>query len=83
MTHWETDDDFEGDEFDGDESDELDDEPTIPCPHCGAEIHEEAQRCPHCERYISEEDAPAARKPWWVVLGAILGLYAAYRWVVG
>jgi hypothetical protein len=57
---------------------------TIHCPHCGAQIHEESERCPHCESYISEEDeAPAARKPWWIIVCALLGLYAVYRWIVG
>ncbi len=81
-TRWQADDDWD-DDFDDDEVDEnLDDEPTIPCPYCGKEIHEDAPRCPHCERYISNEDAPPPRKPWWMLLGAALGLYAAYRWVI-
>jgi hypothetical protein len=62
---------------------EEDDEPTIPCPYCKRPIHEDAQRCPYCENYISEEDAPPSRKPWWILLGALLGLYAVYRWIVG
>ena len=55
-------DDEPDDEFDEEPDDEFDadwdDEPTIECPYCGREIHEDAQRCPHCERYISDEDAP-------------------------
>jgi hypothetical protein len=73
------------DEYDADAIDEEaldDDEPTTSCPYCREEIHEDAQRCPSCGHYISEEDAPPAAKPWWVLLGAALGLYAAYRWVV-
>lgn len=62
---------------------EDDDEPTIPCPYCREEIHEDAQRCPHCDRYISEEDAPMARKPWWIVVGAVACLYMVYRWTFG
>ena len=62
---------------------EDDDEPTVPCPYCKREIHEDAQRCPYCEHYISEEDAPPARKPWWIIVGALLCLYAVYRWIVG
>ena len=59
------------------------DEPTIECPYCQAEIHEDAQRCPNCERYVSQEDAPMRRKPWWLIVGAALCLYAVYRWSVG
>ena len=73
---WESDDDF--DEVDGTDEDE----PTVPCPYCGREIHEEALRCPHCENYLSAEDAPPQRKPWWVVVGVLAALYAVYRWMV-
>jgi len=71
----EWDDDSE-DDFDADE-----DEPTIPCPHCRKEIHEDSPRCPYCENYLSDEDAPPARKPLWIILGAIVCLYIVYRWV--
>jgi hypothetical protein len=71
------DDDF-GDRDFGDE-----DEPTIACPCCGESIHEDAPRCPHCGTYVSEEDAPAMRKPWWIVVGVGLCLYVVYRWTVG
>ena len=54
-----------------------DEEPTIPCPYCRREIHEDAQQCPYCEQYLSREDAPPARKPWWIVAGAIVCLYIA------
>jgi endogenous inhibitor of DNA gyrase (YacG/DUF329 family) len=60
-----------------------DDDPTMPCPHCGASIHDESEQCPNCGKYISVEDAPPSRKPWWIVLGAILCLYAVYRWTFG
>jgi hypothetical protein len=32
---------------------------------------------------VSEEDAPPQRKPWWMVLGAIVCLYVVYRWITG
>ena len=80
---WE--DDSEG--WDADEAvdDALgeDGESTIPCPYCKREIHEDSQRCPYCSQYISEEDAPPSRKPWWIVVGALLCLYVVYRWIVG
>ena len=61
---------------------EDDDEPTIPCPYCKKQIHEDSPRCPYCEHYISEEDAPPSPKPWWMIVGALLCLYAVYRWIV-
>lgn len=73
---------------DWDEDEEIDsydddDEPTIPCPWCSREIHEDSQRCPYCERYVSDEDTPPARKPWWIIVGSIVGLYICYRWIFG
>lgn len=80
-SYFDEDSDFDEDDWDEEESDGS--EPTIPCPYCHREIHEDSQRCPHCERYISEEDAPPARKPWWIIIGAAICLYVVYRWVVG
>ena len=55
---------------------------TEPCPHCRRLIPEDAPRCPYCQQYISEEDAPAARKPWWIVVGALLSLIVVYFWIM-
>ena len=61
------------DDDDGDDSDEPE---VVPCPYCGEEISEEAEVCPHCRSYISAEDAPPARKPWYVLLGTVALLAA-------
>lgn len=61
--------------------DEEDDDETVACPHCEEPVHEQAERCPHCGWYISEEDAPPARRPGWIVLGLILAAVAVYFWV--
>ncbi len=53
---------------------------TIPCPRCKRPIHEDAERCPYCERYISVEDAPQPRKPWWIIIGVIICLLLACYW---
>lgn len=71
--------DEEADGADGPDEDE--DEPTVPCPYCRREIHEETSRCPYCEHYVSDEDAPSRRKPWWLVIGVVACLYAVYRWI--
>ncbi len=79
--------DFDEEDFDNDEGDFDDDadedEPTVPCPYCRREIHEDAQRCPYCDQYISAEDAPAGRKPWWIVLGVVLCLLMVLGWLWG
>jgi hypothetical protein len=71
------------DDWDDEDSGDDEDAPTVPCPYCQRPIPEDAPRCPYCENYISEEDAPPARKPWWIVIGILLALYAVYRWVAG
>ena len=90
MPRWPRDDDSWDDEYEsdddpdhGDWTEEEDDEPTVPCPYCGREIHEEAPRCPYCENYLSAEDSPPQRKPWWLIVGVLACLYAVYRWIVG
>ena len=65
---------------DGDGDDEA---ATVPCPYCKRQIHEDSQRCPYCENYISDEDAPLASKPWWLIAGVAVCLYIVYRWIVG
>jgi hypothetical protein len=59
-----------------------DEEPTVPCPYCNREILEDLAQCPYCGNYLSEEDAPPSRKPWWILIGVALALYVVYRWVV-
>lgn len=75
--------DFDGEEeyLDEEFNDADDDEPRVPCPYCRREIHEDAQRCPYCERYISAEDSPAGRKPWWIILGVVLCLLMVLGWL--
>jgi hypothetical protein len=79
----------EGDWDPGDESPEDvenvgadDDTPTVPCPYCRRPLPEDVPRCPYCERYLSSEDsASPPRKPWWIIIGALLVFYIAYRWI--
>jgi hypothetical protein len=68
------------DEYDGFGDDE--EEPTIRCPYCKREIHEDAQQCPYCEQYISAEDAPGESKPWWIVAGVVLCLAGLLWWIL-
>jgi hypothetical protein len=82
------DEDWEGAEDDAegpdasDVGDEDDEDDTIPCPHCGKSVYEQAQRCPHCGQYFSDE-AVASRKPLWVFITALvlagLLLFLAFR----
>jgi hypothetical protein len=53
----------------------------LPCPYCLGVIYEESARCPHCGKYLSEEDVPY-RKPWWILLGAIICLAMTLYWIL-
>jgi hypothetical protein len=75
--------DWDDEDEDASWDEQGDDDYTMPCPYCKRPIHEDAQRCPYCEKYISEEDAPPVRKPWWIIVGAAIGLYIVYRWIGG
>ena len=76
-------DDSDGSPIEDDDIDSDDDQPTVACPYCRREIHEDAQRCPYCEQYVSAEDSSPARKPWWIIIGAVVYLWVAFRWIVG
>ena len=57
--------------------------PTVPCPHCRAEVFEDSEVCPRCGKYLSREDAPAqSRGGAWVIV-MILALLAVAMWVAG
>lgn len=71
-------------DWDDADDDDFADDSTKPCPYCGCEIHEDSPRCPSCENYLSLEDAPPTptdQKPWWVLLGAGLGLLVFLSWL--
>ena len=36
--------------------------------------YEDLARCPHCGNDLSAEDAAAARKPWWIIVGRCCSL---------
>jgi hypothetical protein len=60
-----------------------DDEPeTVPCPYCGEEIYEDTVRCARCGNYLSQEDAPPRRHPWWIAIGALAVLGIVAMWVL-
>lgn len=66
----------ESDQWDDDDDygDDDEEEPTILCPYCRAEVWEEASQCPKCGEYLSLEDRQARHewRPRWIVLTAAL-----------
>ena len=70
------------DEGEWDDEDWLDDDDgetlTIPCPHCRADIYEDAEQCPHCGEYVERRSTStvwSGRPVWWILLGG-LGIIA-------
>jgi len=84
MPDWADDDDDWEDNSDEEEfADDEEEEPTVPCPYCRRTIHEDSPQCPHCGNYLSAEDSPPSRKPWWIILGVLVCLVLVYLWMVG
>lgn len=75
----------EWDEEDGDEvTDDGESVDTRTCPACGASVYEHADVCPKCGEYLSDDNTGRSRKPWWIVLAALLVLSAfVLHWVFG
>jgi predicted nucleic acid-binding Zn ribbon protein len=65
----------ESNQWDGEDDygDEDEEEPTILCLYCRAEIWEEALQCPECGEYLSLEDGRARQwQPRWIIITAAL-----------
>jgi hypothetical protein len=75
---------WDGEEWEDDDYDSAnnEDEPTIPCPYCREEIYEGSLCCPRCGQYLSAEDSPPTRKPWWIIIGVLLCLAVIWVWFV-
>jgi predicted nucleic acid-binding Zn ribbon protein len=63
--------------WDEDWPDDADGHGTVPCPHCGAEIYEDAPQCPACGDYVT----PGGHRLWggkpiWYIVIALLGVVA-------
>jgi hypothetical protein len=82
---WEGDDEWVPDDESLEDIEAGGDLPTVPCPYCQELLPQDAPRCPYCENYVSAEDTPPAgsgRKPWWIIIGALLVFFIVYRWIV-
>jgi hypothetical protein len=74
------------DVWNDDDEDWTDDDPdvgeedTIPCPECGGEVAEIADRCPSCGYWLTEADRRATdsgpAKPLWLRVTAAIVLAA-------
>ena len=70
----EVDDDHEDpDSLDQDAEDDPD-AMTVPCPHCGADVFDEADVCPRCGNFILHEDQRNKHRPVWLMIAVIVCL---------
>jgi hypothetical protein len=60
------------------DEDRLDDEATetIACPHCGAEVYQDAAVCPACGTYLTPDTSVWSDRPLWWTLLALVGVVA-------
>jgi predicted nucleic acid-binding Zn ribbon protein len=69
-----------GDHEDPDPSDQdAEDDPdamTVPCPHCGADVFDEADICPRCGNFMLQDEVKRSRRPrsLWLLVGVIVCL---------
>ncbi len=63
-------DDFCDEEYPDEDAADDDETATLTCPHCGAEVYEDAEYCPVCDSYITPGENVFSKKPiWWILLG--------------
>jgi predicted nucleic acid-binding Zn ribbon protein len=55
---------------------------TVPCPHCGAQIAEEAQRCPQCGDWIESEPHGYENRTVLFLLAAGFVIVVAVMWLL-
>jgi predicted nucleic acid-binding Zn ribbon protein len=80
MTRWD-DDEWDDDDDYADDAWSQAEQAVEPCPYCGEDVWEEAQRCPHCGNYLSAEEARRPMQPLWVVVTAV-ALLATMLWLM-
>ncbi len=76
-----SDDELHDDEYPDEPADE--DTDTSTCPHCGAEVYEDAVQCPVCGNYITFSRNPLAGWPAGLLLLGLVGIAAAVLALAG
>jgi uncharacterized protein (DUF983 family) len=71
------------DDYAGFDTSPDEDDATIACPHCGAQIYDDTEQCPQCGKYLSEEDAPAKLPPLWILIGVAICILIVVAWMLG
>jgi len=63
-------------------TDEPDDDEVevVACPHCGAEIYEEAEQCPVCEQYVTRSTSSNISWYWRATAAVLLVCFLYFLW---
>ena len=72
------------DDPEGPQAGDLDDEeetPTVPCPSCGEEIPDFADRCPYCGDWVVQGGGRSARSLLFIAV-AVLLIVALLFWLL-
>lgn len=77
------DNDLDDEDDDSGDVESSEDDSTSACPHCGKAVYDDAEQCPACGEYLSQEDAAATPRKWWVVVTAVICLVLAIAWALG
>ncbi|MEW6249588.1 MAG: hypothetical protein AB1716_02995 [Planctomycetota bacterium] len=77
---WDPDDPEGPQECDLAQSDD-DETETVPCPACGREVADFAERCPHCGDWIVP-GASGARQTPWLLVAVALAAAIFLAWVI-
>lgn len=58
----------------------MDESFLLPCPECGAEVYEDADRCPKCGNYIIPGRRRRGTAGWirWTALGLVALIVAVW-----
>lgn len=77
----EIDDEYLDDHFDSGEDLDHPADDCLPCPQCGAAIHEDSQRCPVCGEYVAFDGGIKRHGVWWWTAFGLLAFIVVF-WVL-
>jgi hypothetical protein len=61
---------------------------TLPCPHCGREVHADAAACPRCHRWLDDDPQPAEAaamrgRAKLLLVGTLVAMLLGLGWCAG
>ncbi len=65
-----------------DRDDEDEEADTVPCPHCGRSVYEDADRCPHCGENVMPGRGLRRGQRGWMILAAVFAAALLAAWLL-